>query len=102
MITETMKTVDKIVGGRLTLGRAIKAIRLSAENDKQRDFAELLNVSPSYLSDSEHDRKEVSPKKAAEMAKKLKQSEKQFIRLAIQDTLYRQGIKYDVQLSDVA
>ncbi len=102
MTTKAMKAVNKITGGRLTLGKAIKAIRLCNGHEKQSEFAKLLSVSPSYLSDLEHDRKEVSPKKAAEFARILKQSEEQFIRLALQDLLFRQGIPYHVELSKAA
>jgi len=101
MTTKTMKTVEAITGGRLTLGKAIRAIRLS-EGYKQGDFAKKLKVTQSYLSDLENDRKEVSSQKALEFARILKQSKKQFVRLALQDALHRQGIKYDVELRDAA
>jgi transcriptional regulator with XRE-family HTH domain len=97
----TMKIMNKITGGRLTLGKAIRSIRL-CEECKQGDFAKRLRVTQSYLSDMENDRKEVSPSKALEFAKRLKQSKKQFVRLALQDALHRQGIEYDIEIRDVA
>jgi len=54
------------------------------------------------LSDLENNRKEVSPQKAAQFAKILGLSEKQFVRLALQDTLVRKGLHYDVELRDAA
>lgn len=45
---------------------------------------------------------EVSPQKAAEFAKILRQSEKQFIRLAVQDALRRKGLNYDIEIRDAA
>lgn len=96
MTTETSKFLIELTG-RLTLGKAVRAIRLCDEKT-QGEFACFLGVKQSYLSDLERDQKEVSPKKAAEFAKKLKQSEKQFIRLAIQDSLYRQGLNYLVDI----
>ena len=96
-----MKNINKVTGGRLTLGKAIRSIRL-CEETKQGDFAKRLRVAQSYLSDLENDRKEVSPSKAVEFARILGQSEKQFIRLSLQDALHRQGIEYDVDIRDAA
>lgn len=87
--------------GDLTLGKAIKSIRLG-EEAKQSDFADKLGVTQSYLSDIECDRKEVSPQKACELAKKLGYSKKQFIRLAIQDSLRRKGLHYEIELREAA
>jgi transcriptional regulator with XRE-family HTH domain len=101
MTTKTMKKLNSIVGSVLTLGKALKAIRLCDEIS-QGEFAKQLHVTQSYLSDLEHDRKEISPQKAAEFAKVLKQSEKQFVRLALQDILYRRGLKYEIQLHEAA
>ena len=101
MTTNTMKTLNKITGGELTLGKAIKAIRLCDEI-AQGEFAKKLKVTQAYLSDLEHDRKAVSPQKAAELAVLLGHSEKQFIRLAIQDDLHRKGFNYDIEIRDAA
>jgi transcriptional regulator with XRE-family HTH domain len=76
--------LDQISGAAESLGKAIKTIRLCDEI-KQKDFAKLLGVSVSYLSDLEHDRKIVSPRKAYEYAEKLGYSTKEFVRLALQD-----------------
>ena len=62
----------------------------------------MLEVTQSYLSDIENDRKEVSPQKAAEFAKILGYSEKQFIRLAVQDALRRKGFHYEIEIRDAA
>ena len=101
MTTKTMAKLEKITGGCLTLGKAVRAIRLS-EGKKQGDFAKRLKVTQSYLSDLENDRKEVSSQKALEFARILKQSKKQFVRLALQDALRRQGIHYEIELRDAA
>tara|TARA_B110000879_G_scaffold116497_1_gene154934 strand:- start:29 stop:334 length:306 start_codon:yes stop_codon:yes gene_type:complete len=101
MTTEAMRFLKDITGGDLTLGDAIKAIRLCDEIS-QGEFAKTLKVSQSYLSDLEKNRKEVSPRKAAELAVLLGQSKKQFIRLAVQDALARQGLHYQVDINDVA
>src|SRR3990167_3882027 len=101
MITSTMKKLNKVTGGALTLGKAIRAIRLCDEI-KQGDFAAMLKITQSYLSDLENDRKEVSPQKAENFEKFLRQSEKQFIRLAVQDALRRKGLNYDIEIRDAA
>ena len=100
MITKTMQKLNNITGD-LTLGKAIKSIRLCDEI-KQGDFAIKLGVTQSYLSDLENDRKEVSSLKAALFAEILGHSKKQFIRLALQDSLRRKGLHYDIDLRDAA
>jgi len=101
MITRTMKKLNDITGASLTLGKAIRAIRL-CEEIKQGEFADTLKVTQSYLSDLENDRKEISPQKAAQFADTLGQSKKQFIRLAIQDGLRRKGLCYEIDIKDAA
>lgn len=101
MTTNTMKFLNQITDGPLTLGKAIKSIRL-CDNYKQGEFAKKLKVSQSYLSDLENDRNEVSPQQAMKFAHILKQSKSQFIRLALQDALARQGLKYEVEVRKAA
>ncbi len=101
MNTKTQKQLERISGSPLTLGKAIRAIRLT-EDYKQTEFAKLLHISPSYLCDLENNRKEVSPQKAAEFAELLNQSKKQFIRLALQDMLNRYGFHYSIDVKDAA
>ena len=100
MSTKAAKALKKMAGD-LTLGKALRAIRLSDEMS-QGELAAMLEVTQSYLSDLEHDRKEVSPQKAVAFAEILGHSEKQFIRLAIQDSLRRKGLPYEVEIRDAA
>ncbi|WP_203368852.1 helix-turn-helix domain-containing protein [Cysteiniphilum marinum] len=93
--------LKEMLGERLTLAMAVRSIR-ETDNISQGDMARQLNVTQAYLSDIENRRKMISPKKAAEIADILGQSQKQFIRLAIQDLLDRDGLHYDVDLHDVA
>ncbi len=101
MTTKTMKCLNKIVGSQLTLGKAIRAVRMCDEIS-QGAFAKQLKVTQAYLSDLENDRKSVSPQKAAQIAQLLGQSEKQFIRLAIQDDLNRKGFHYEIEIHEAA
>lgn len=64
----------------------------------QTAFAALLDISRQYLCDVEKGRKAVSPKLAEEFAKRLGYSCEQFVRLAIQDELFREGLRYKIEL----
>ncbi|HLB43010.1 MAG TPA: helix-turn-helix transcriptional regulator [Gammaproteobacteria bacterium] len=97
MSTDALLELEKVSGKKLTLGNFIWSIRMCDEIN-QADFAKKLGVSRQYLCDLEHGRKSVSPKKAKQFAKKLGYSEKQFIALAVQDTLERDGIHLKVIL----
>ena len=55
------------VRGKLTLGSAIRSIRL-CEEESQTAFAKKLKISTQYLCDLEHNRKIISPKKAKKFA----------------------------------
>ncbi|GJM06467.1 MAG: hypothetical protein DHS20C10_02010 [marine bacterium B5-7] len=102
MTIEAMKALNKMTGGRLTLGKAVRALRLSDELS-QGVLAKRLKVTQSYLSDLENGRKIISAKKAAAFAKRLGQSERQFVRLALQDGLVQQGLsQYEVELLKAA
>lgn len=85
-----IKKLEAFAGERLSFGALLKAIRLGEELP-QGEFAELLEISRQYLCDIEKGRRFVSPKTAAEFAQKLGYSEKQFIRLCLQDMVDRDG-----------
>ena len=85
------------IAGKLTLGTAIRAIRL-AEKESQTAFAKKLKVSTQYLCDLEHNRKIVSAKKANKFAQLLGHSPEQFVALAIQDSLNHDGIHMLVEI----
>jgi len=79
-----IKKLNELVGKEESLGDNLKTIRLCGETTL-KEFAEKLGVSVSYLSDIEHGRRFVSPKKAYEYAEKLGYSTAEFVRLAMQD-----------------
>lgn len=101
MATKAKKTVrgvlEKLAGGPLTLGMAIRATREGAEMS-QAGFARKLGVTRSYLCDLEKNRKTVSPAKAAKFARVLGYAEQQYVRLALQDALRRAGLAYTVEI----
>lgn len=90
--SQARKLLEKYTSGPLTLGRTIASIR-KGEGMSQEDFGKLLGISKSHLSDIERGEKLVSAELAARYAKKLGYSEKQFVRLALQDSLNRQGLE---------
>lgn len=83
--------------GQLTLGAAIRSIRL-ADGESQTAYAKKIKVSTQYLCDLEHNRKVVSAKKAKQFAEILGHSPAQFIALAIQDSLKQDGISMLVDI----
>lgn len=94
----TIKYLESISGGPLTLQKLVEAIRLGEEWTK-REMAETIGVSPTYYSDFVAGKKPVSAQKAASWAKKLGYSESQFIKYAIDDQLKRQKLsKYEVEI----
>lgn len=98
---KTLEKLEAITGGPLTLGKLIWSIRMS-DDISQVDFAKKLKISKQHLCDIEHGRKAVSVKLAAEYATKLGYSEKQFVRLALQDELDRAGLMFEVEIRRAA
>ena len=97
MSDKTMATLEKIAHRKFTLANLLWSIR-ETEEMTQREFAKLLDVSPQYLCDVERGRKMVSPKMAAEFAKRLKRNPLKFIRLALQDELNKSGLRVEVDV----
>jgi transcriptional regulator with XRE-family HTH domain len=65
----------------------------------QEEMAKKLGVSKQYLSDIENKRRFVSVEKAAEYARKLKESERFYVMLALQDMINNCGLKYKVDVA---
>jgi len=97
MTEKTLKEIEKITG-KLTLGKLIWSIR-QADEISQVDFAKKLDITKQHLCDIEHERKSVSPKLAARYAKILGYSTQQFIRLALQDLVDREGLNVQVEIT---
>jgi transcriptional regulator with XRE-family HTH domain len=86
------------LGGEYRFGTMLAAIR---EGDEltQAEMARKLGVSRSHLCDIEKGRKTVSPARAAEFAHVLRLSEKQFVRVALQELVDDAGLKMQVNLA---
>jgi transcriptional regulator with XRE-family HTH domain len=95
---DALPFLEQIVGGPIGLGALLEAIR-QGEEETQTQFAARLGISRSHLCDIEKGRKVVSPDRAARFAELLGYSPDQFVRLALQDSVNRTGLRYTVQLS---
>lgn len=96
---DALPLIEQLLGGPLTLGALIEAIR-QGEEATQAEFAARLGISRSHLCDIEKERKLVSPERAARWAELLGYSPEQFVRLALQDTVRRAGLTYVVRVSN--
>ncbi len=89
---ESLDFLASLIGKKPTLGDYLLALR-QGEELSQVVFAEKLGISRQNLCDIEHNRRFISPKMAADFAKKLGYSSKQFVRLCLQDLLNREGLE---------
>jgi len=87
--------------GRVTFGRFLISWR-EAEEMTQVQFAKKLSISAANLCDLEQGRRLPSPDRARKIARKLGLPEKGIIALAMEDILFREGMKYQVELKEVA
>ena len=84
--------------GSITFGLALRTFR---ECDEMSLFyyAKKLRISKSSLQDLEEGIRIPSPKRAAQIAKKLGYPEECFIELALKDNLKKNGFNYNVKLA---
>lgn len=95
--SKSMKFLEEMTGGPLTLSELIRSIRL-CEEMSQEEFSKKLKISTTHLCDIEKGRKTVSVERAARFAKILGYSQEQFIRLALQGILDKEGIGMKVSV----
>jgi transcriptional regulator with XRE-family HTH domain len=81
----------------MTLGGLIRSLRMSDEIS-QVELAKKLHVSKQFLSDVEHDRKDVGISFAKKVSDALGYSIEPLIELLIRDQLRRQDLNYTVEL----
>jgi transcriptional regulator with XRE-family HTH domain len=89
--------MEKILGGPLSLGMALEGIR-KGEEMSQGEFAKKIGISQQKLCDLEKGRRHVSPKRAAQFAKKLGHPVEVFVKLALQDQVNQDGLKLKVSV----
>lgn len=83
--------LDNLIADPFTLGLLLRSLRL-ADEETLEEFADHLGISRSHLLDIEKGRKAVSPARASQFAEALGHSKKQFVELALQDLLEREGV----------
>ncbi len=83
--------------GRLTCGKSLKNWR-DHEELSMSEIAKLLSISKSSYQDLEAGVRVPSPTRALQIATKLNFPKISFIELAIRDSLYSYGLKYNVKL----
>ena len=81
----------------MTLGSLIRSIRMSDEIT-QVELAKKVGISKQFLSDVEHDRKDVGISFAKKISEALGYSIEPFIELLIRNQLKRQDLNYIVEL----
>jgi len=96
--SDAIRFFERLTGGPLTLGRLLLSIRLGEETSQVK-FAKKLGVSKAHLCDVEKDRRVVSAGRAYAWAQRLGYSPEQFVELALEASLKREGLKYKVKLS---
>ena len=92
---DAIKFLTKLVGGPLTFATMMRSLR-ECEDWTQKEMARRLGLTTAHVCDIELGRKSVSPSRAARFAKRLGYSERQFVRLALQDLLEREGVRMKV------
>lgn len=98
---KSAKTVlEKMGAAPVTFGGLLKTHRL-AEDMTQAEMSKILKISLSHLSDIENERKFVSIERAKEFAKRLKDSERYFILVALRDLLRRADCHYEIELKAI-
>jgi transcriptional regulator with XRE-family HTH domain len=87
------------LGCTLTLSKHLTEIR-EHSGATRLAFANKLGISTQRLANIEQGKARVLPKHAAQYAKILKESEEQFVRLALQDMIDKDELEYKVVLQD--
>src|SRR5277367_381941 len=88
---------ERILGGPLTFGAAVEALRVG-EEISQTAFARKLGLSRQYLCDVEKGRRLVSPAQAARFAAAFGHPVNVLVRLALQDSVRASGLKLKVSV----
>ena len=95
-----MIDLDKIakeLGVNPSFGMLIRNYR-GRTGKTQSEVAKLIGASKQYVSDLENERKTVSIKKAAEIAKALKMSQKAYVQMAINDQIKKANLKFRIEV----
>lgn len=95
---DAKKFMEDIMGEKFSFAMLLRSIR-TRDDLTQRELADKLGVTVSHVSDIENGRKFVSVERASEFAHKLKDSEKFFVAIALQDQLNQADLDYKVEIA---
>ena len=87
--------------GPLSFGEALESYRIG-EEISQLDMAKKIGISAQSLCDIEKGRRIPSPKRAAKIAQVIGEPETFWIKLALQDSLRKENLNFNVSLSPSA
>ncbi|BBO73255.1 hypothetical protein DSCW_06720 [Desulfosarcina widdelii] len=87
--------------GPLTFGEALESYRL-CEEISQSDMAKRIGISAQSLCDIEKGRRIPTPKRAAKIAQVIGEPEMFWIKMALQDSLRKENLNFNVSLSPSA
>lgn len=99
--SDAVKFLESLRGGPLTFGDLLRSTRICDEIS-QAELARLMCMSRSHVCDIENSRRTVSIEKAAEFAKVLGYSERQFVATLIEEQLRTAGMPFVVELKKAA
>jgi plasmid maintenance system antidote protein VapI len=97
-INAASEKLRKMLNDDMSFAMLLKSIR-SRDELTQKMMANKLGVSVSHVSDLENGRKFVSVERASFFAKKLGDSEKVFIMLALQDQVNNADLDYQIKVA---
>lgn len=92
------KFLENLLEEKVSFAMLLRSIRTRDELT-QKELAIKLDVTVSHVSDLENGRKYVSVERAVEFAKKLKDSEKFFVAVALQDQVNLAELDYKVNIA---
>lgn len=92
------KFLENLLEEKVSFAMLLRSIRTRDELT-QKELAIKLGVTVSHVSDLENGRKYVSVERAVEFAKKLKDSEKLFVAVALQDQVNLAELDYKVNIA---
>jgi transcriptional regulator with XRE-family HTH domain len=93
----TAELETKLLGKPLSMGNALVGLR-ELYGFTQVELARKVGMSKQHICDIEKSRRFVSPAKAAEIARRLGHPEAYFVKLALQDVVNHDGLKYRVNV----
>jgi transcriptional regulator with XRE-family HTH domain len=90
--------MENLLGEPMSFAILLRSIR-TRDDLTQKELADILEVTVSHISDIENGRKFVSVERAYEFAQKLKDYEKFFVAVALQDQVNQADLDFKVEIA---